>query len=230
MMNKTNGKTNSLAAIDDAFFANLDLAEPPRSSREIRSDMVQAVGKCVLLEDRACLPWLASRIVELRDVAGEQETKKALKKLGDDERTEQVVQLLKLEDAGKLATRLTEWSPYKGAFGILLNRVLMWARFIVEHREPAALQPAETPLELNSGADTQKFSEAVKSVKCELTQRLLLARWHGMQTGSNKEKVLADFRKENSKQLGKTEATRQAKWDNISRRARAVIKPFMPAE
>ena len=79
-------------------------------------------------------------------------------------------------------------------------------------------------------ADTQKFSEAVKSVACPLTQELLWARWNGIQNGTGVAQVLAEFRQKNSKRLGKNEAERQAKWANISKRARTVIKPFVPNE
>lgn len=76
-------------------------------------------------------------------------------------------------------------------------------------------------------ADTQKFSDAVGSVSCPLTQELLWARWNGIQSGTAAAQIGADFRKKNSKKLGKTEAERKAKWGTISKRARTVIKPFV---
>lgn len=79
-------------------------------------------------------------------------------------------------------------------------------------------------------ADTQKFSEAVKSVSCALTQELLWARWNGIQNGTGASQINSDFREKNSRRLGKTEAERKLKWDNISKRARTVIKPFKPDE
>jgi len=79
-------------------------------------------------------------------------------------------------------------------------------------------------------ADTQKFSDAVTSVACPLTQELLWARWNGIHNGTNAAQIGSDFRKKNSKKLGKTVAERKSKWDTISKRARTVIKPFVPDE
>lgn len=94
----------------------------------------------------------------------------------------------------------------------------------------AALNAANTPNTTKLSADTQKFSEAVDSVACPLTQELLWARWNGIHNGTNAAQIGAEFRKKNSKKLGKTAPERKAKWATISRNARRLIKPFVPDE
>lgn len=78
----------------------------------------------------------------------------------------------------------------------------------------------------NVRADTQSFSEAVKAVRCGLTQSLIFAQWHGLQNGKTIPAVNDDFRTTYRKKLGKTDVERKKKFDTISRRAREVMKPF----